>query len=302
MAGKMKKCKHCGAEIAKGAKVCPKCGGNNGAPKGIGCIVVIAVIAVISMAAVAGKGGKGSAGAGGGAAESGTSGASAANTAPAEELANEFKELSISEFATACNENAARAKEEYLDNYYIITGTVSYFDRSWNDSITLSDTNEKVFIGLKYDNTLEDVMYLDKGMEVSVKVKCTLTNPSSVDFEALEFVGVDKSNTLTPPEDYSTVTVKELRDAWDANIYRAEYLYKGHEFTLTGEISSIDENMEYLLLIDPGTLGADWAQLKLNTQELKDQAMNFNVGDVVTAKCKFKQNMGFFEFDTESFE
>lgn len=48
MAGKMKVCKHCGAEIAAGAKICPKCGGKNSNPAGciIGVIVFIAVVAV----------------------------------------------------------------------------------------------------------------------------------------------------------------------------------------------------------------------------------------------------------------
>ncbi|MBR6399814.1 MAG: zinc ribbon domain-containing protein [Firmicutes bacterium] len=49
MAGKIKSCKHCGAEIAKSAKVCPKCGGKNRRPNG--CLIAIGIIFIWSILA-----------------------------------------------------------------------------------------------------------------------------------------------------------------------------------------------------------------------------------------------------------
>ena len=48
---KMKNCKHCGTEVAKSAKVCPKCGGKLGIPKFVIFLIVIVVIIVGSLAA-----------------------------------------------------------------------------------------------------------------------------------------------------------------------------------------------------------------------------------------------------------
>ena len=45
----MKNCKHCGAEVAKSAKVCPKCGGKLGKPKWLVFIVVLLVIIIIAV-------------------------------------------------------------------------------------------------------------------------------------------------------------------------------------------------------------------------------------------------------------
>ena len=41
---KLKKCKHCNAEVAKGIKKCPKCGGNLGIPTFLKFIIVIVII------------------------------------------------------------------------------------------------------------------------------------------------------------------------------------------------------------------------------------------------------------------
>ena len=45
---KLQKCKHCEQEIAKGVKVCPKCGGKLKMGKMLKLIILIAVIAVIA--------------------------------------------------------------------------------------------------------------------------------------------------------------------------------------------------------------------------------------------------------------
>ena len=49
---KMKKCKACGADIAKSAKICPHCGAKNGGSK-IPLIIVIVIVLLIVIAALA---------------------------------------------------------------------------------------------------------------------------------------------------------------------------------------------------------------------------------------------------------
>ena len=51
---KMKNCKHCNEQVAKSAKVCPKCGGKLGMPGWAKILIAIVVIALI--AGVAGSG------------------------------------------------------------------------------------------------------------------------------------------------------------------------------------------------------------------------------------------------------
>lgn len=52
---KMKKCKACGADIAKSAKICPHCGAKNGGSK-IPLIIVIVIVLLIVIAAIGGSG------------------------------------------------------------------------------------------------------------------------------------------------------------------------------------------------------------------------------------------------------
>lgn len=51
---KMKKCKACGADIAKSAKICPHCGAKNGGSK-IPLIIVIVIVLLIVIAAIGGS-------------------------------------------------------------------------------------------------------------------------------------------------------------------------------------------------------------------------------------------------------
>lgn len=51
----MKKCKHCNAEVAKSAKVCPKCGGKLGMPKILSFLITIFII--IGIIAIIANGG-----------------------------------------------------------------------------------------------------------------------------------------------------------------------------------------------------------------------------------------------------
>ena len=53
---KMKTCRHCGAEIAKSAKVCPNCGGKNAKPIFLRWWF-IALVVIIIIGAIGGSGG-----------------------------------------------------------------------------------------------------------------------------------------------------------------------------------------------------------------------------------------------------
>lgn len=56
---KLVKCKSCGNDIAKSAKVCPHCGAKN--KRGCGCgVVIVAVFVIVAVAFIAGKGGEAS--------------------------------------------------------------------------------------------------------------------------------------------------------------------------------------------------------------------------------------------------
>ena len=57
---KMKTCKHCGAEIAKNAKVCPQCGGKNKKPIYLRAWFIILAVVIILAAIGGGKNGSSS--------------------------------------------------------------------------------------------------------------------------------------------------------------------------------------------------------------------------------------------------
>lgn len=52
MAKKMKKCKHCNEDVAKSAKVCPKCGGKLGMPAWLKALIIIIIVIVCVVGCV----------------------------------------------------------------------------------------------------------------------------------------------------------------------------------------------------------------------------------------------------------
>lgn len=180
MAGKMTTCKHCGAEIAAGAKVCPQCGGKNKKPlyKRPWFIILIVVILL---------GAVGSAGGGDKEPQEGvtTSGSqsmeSQAGDAQSSEEPQEpeivYTPYEVQNLMDDLQENALKAAQTYEDQYVELTGDLNVVDSSGKYISITPSGDQFAFIGvqcyLKSDEQRDVVMNSSIGDRLTVKGKIT---------------------------------------------------------------------------------------------------------------------------------
>ena len=171
---KLVTCKHCGEEIAAGAKVCPKCGGKNKKPiyKRPWFIILIVLIVIGAIGS-----------AGGNDNQSDTS--KDTNNAVVNEKDSTQKETeeisytayNVSELTRDLDSNAMKATDKYKNQYVELTGRLNVIDSSGKYiSITPTD-DEFAIIGvqcyIKNDDQKNAVMDMSIGDTVIVKGKIT---------------------------------------------------------------------------------------------------------------------------------
>jgi len=175
MAEKMTTCKHCGAEIAAGAKTCPKCGGKNKKP--IYKRVWFWILAVILVLGIGGAAG----GSGGDSSEapvdtsSETQNEQSADAQETQEEKIEYTDVTTDELSDALEANAMNASDTYKGNYYAVTGKLETIDAS-GDYIVLVDMNDDfsfhvIQCYIKNDDQLEKVKGMSTGDNVTVRGK-----------------------------------------------------------------------------------------------------------------------------------
>lgn len=119
---KMTTCKHCGAEIAASAKVCPQCGGKNKPP-----IYkrwwFIAIIVLIALSAIGGSG------SGSDSSASGSKATSKASTSTASSVASVVPEISEDDYKAECKsvdyKELCRYPEKYEGTKIVVKVKVS---------------------------------------------------------------------------------------------------------------------------------------------------------------------------------
>ena len=171
---KLVTCKHCGEEIAAGAKVCPKCGGKNKKPiyKRPWFIILIVLIVIGAIGS-----------AGGNDNQSDTS--KDTNNAVVNEKDSTQKETeeisytayNVSELTSDLDSNAMKATDKYKNQYVELTGRLNVIDSSGKYiSITPTD-DEFAIIGvqcyIKNDDQKNAVMDMSIWDTVIVKGKIT---------------------------------------------------------------------------------------------------------------------------------
>ena len=171
---KLVTCKHCGEEIAAGAKVCPKCGGKNKKPiyKRPWFIILIVLIVIGAIGSAEGNDN-----------QSDTS--KDTNNAVVNEKDSTQKETeeisytayNVSELTSDLDSNAMKATDKYKNQYVELTGRLNVIDSSGKYiSITPTD-DEFAIIGvqcyIKNDDQKNAVMDMSIGDTVIVKGKIT---------------------------------------------------------------------------------------------------------------------------------
>ena len=162
MNSETKQCKKCKEEINKKAKKCPHCGAKQGLPIWLIIIIVILAIGIISSL-------------GGNSEESkGNDINNSSNQAP-ENI--EYIKVSKDDLDEALENNAALARETYINKYVEVTGKLGAIDSELKYISLVSSTDEWDLIGIhctiKNKEQKEIVKTLTKDQEITVKGKIT---------------------------------------------------------------------------------------------------------------------------------
>lgn len=164
---KMTTCKHCGAEIAASAKVCPQCGGKNKPPiYKRWWFIVIVVLIVLSIVGGSSKDDG----------ENNTSGKANSASASSEQQI-EYTAYTVTELSQDLDNNALKALDKYKGQYVELTGRLNVID-SDGKYISIVDSENKwailgIHCSIKSDAQKQAVMDLSIGDEIVVKGKIT---------------------------------------------------------------------------------------------------------------------------------
>ena len=169
---KMKTCKHCGAEIASSAKVCPKCGGKNKKPIYLRpwFIIVIALIVIGMIGGTSSDDQDSDAPA--------SSGSAVVENDPAVSAPEiEYIPYDVKTLMNDLNGNALNASKTYKDQYVALTGRLDVIDSN-GDYISIVDANDDwAIIGvtcrIKNDAQLDAVSQLSIGDTIVVSGQIT---------------------------------------------------------------------------------------------------------------------------------
>ena len=170
---KMTICKHCGAEIAAGAKTCPKCGGKNKKPiyKRVWFWLLVVVL-LLGIGGAASGGGSGS-----DSSTATTSDSAQTEEAAPEEKAIEYQDVSVETLFDALESNAMNASDTYKGQYISVSGILGTIDSDGSYIAVESSNDNYIFQSvtcyIKNDEQLEKVKSLSKGDSITVKGKVT---------------------------------------------------------------------------------------------------------------------------------
>lgn len=192
---KMVTCKHCGAEIAASAKICPQCGGKNKKP-----IYkrpwFIAVIAIIILGAIGGSLG-GETADKPGKTDAPVSQSENINTTQPESETPEitYTAYAVSELMDDLNGNALKAAEKYKDQYVELTGRLNVIDSSGMYISIVSTQDEFAILGVQCYIKSEDqkTAVMDMAVGDTLVVKGKITDVGEILGYSLDIDSVEKA-------------------------------------------------------------------------------------------------------------
>ena len=173
---KMTVCKHCGAEIAKAAKVCPKCGGKNKKPIYLRWWF-IALVVFFLLGVIGGSGGSRKSQTAGTGAQKAAAAPKPAATAKPTPTPIEYVDYDVSELMDDLEANALKAADKYEKQYVRITGKLSTIDSSGKYISLVRNDSKYDFKGvmcyIKSDEQKAQVMEMSAGDQVTLCGKIT---------------------------------------------------------------------------------------------------------------------------------
>ena len=313
---KMTKCKVCGSDIAKNAKVCPNCGAKNKKPiYQRPWFIILAILVVFGMFGTCGGSGKSS------------SGSTSANSTKPSESSNtgtvtektpeptpepvEYTVVSISQMKEELESNALKAKETYKGQYIEITGTLINIDAS-GKYIDLGAGDPYEINGIqcyiKSDEQKAQVAEMKTGDTVTLRGKCKDVGELmgySLDIDSIDGFEATEKVAAETVDGYITVTADQLSDELKANALGAKQTYEGNMVAVSGRLSNIDASGKYINVSpvnDPYSF--TFIQCYVKSEEIKSAIMDLSIDETITVKGKCTsvgEVMG-YSIDIESIE
>lgn len=160
-------CKNCKNEIDSKAKFCPKCSKKQGGlPKWAIILIIVFVIIVLAMGSSSGND------------DSNTSDNSTINNQTNQTTENiEYQKVSKDDLDDALDNNAAAAKDTYVNKYVEITGRLGTIDSDLKYISLTSPTDDYDFVGIhcriKNQSQKDIIKTLTADQNITVKGKIT---------------------------------------------------------------------------------------------------------------------------------
>jgi|GEM_PF-248017 lysyl-tRNA synthetase class II/ribosomal protein L40E len=315
---KMITCRHCGARIAAGAKICPQCGGKNKKPfyKRVWFWGLIALVAIGGMGA--GGGSRDAADpvpAASGKEAEGQEGAvqtAEEKTPEKQEEVIEYTACSVSKMMEDLNANAMKASDTYKGKYLEITGRLGTIDSEGAYIALLPEDDQFAVIGVhcnvKNEEQKAQVASMSSDDTVTLRGKCRDVGEVlgyTLDIDSID--GYDQGQAAeTEVEDgYIVCRAQDLTDAMHENALKAMMTYKDQKICVTGRLSNIDSSGKYISIEpedDPYTFVN--IQCYIKGDEVKAAVMELGSGDVITVrgKCTDVGELLGYSIDIESLE
>ena len=298
---KMITCRHCGARIAAGAKICPQCGGKNKKPfyKKVWFWILIALILIGGMGAGGGSGDSGNAvpAASGEKPESREEPAETEDKAPekeGEEAAIEYTSVSVSQMMEDLKANAMKAADTYKGKYLEITGRLGTIDSEGSYISLLAKDDQFAIIGVhcnvKTKEQKAQVASMSADDTVTLRGKCRDVGEVlgyTLDIDSIDGYDQGQAAETETVDGYIVCRAQDLTDAMHENALKAMMTYKDRQICVTGRVSNIDSSGKYISIEpedDPYTFVNIQCYIKDDT--VKAAVMELSSDDVITVRGK----------------
>lgn len=160
----------------------------------------------------------------------------------------EYISITLDEMSRLRKSNIARAKHDYVDNFYQISGNISKIDDDIKYITLLNPDDMKDMTAFKFnvnDDSVKDAISAHNlGDRLTLNCKCKSVGR----WKGYEFDIIEISNGET--EEYTVVPLEELAMAKNDDFSAAKSAYTNKKIITEGKVAKIDKNFDYFTLYD----------------------------------------------------
>ncbi len=195
----------------------------------------------------------------------------------------QYIHITLEELNNTRKGNVAKAKYDYENGFYNITGNINKINDDLKYITLLNPDNmtdiTRYKFNIKDDEVKAAVASYNAGDRISLNCKCVSVGR----FTGFEF---DIIELAEEESEYTVVPLEQLYNAYKNDLNEASHLYYNKSIITEGKVDSIDKNFAYFTLSDIYE-PADGTKYKFYVpSELKQQAIILSKGQNIRVKCK----------------